>query len=100
MYSTKSNNNNSISSLSPKQRTFTRVEEGGSGSIIRKVHSLDCVRLHGLEFKGGWTTKTMDKASRFSRYTVGAGERYVFIFFCHFTKQKKNIFQVLCKNSF
>lgn len=48
---------------------------------MRKVHSLDCVRLHSLEFKGGWTKPSstreptshfsMDKASRFSRFTAG-----------------------------
>lgn len=77
---------------STKQRYSNAKRPSEDGiSMMRKVRSLDSVRLHGLEFKGGWSKPSstispkstrdphrfieLDKASKFSRYT--AGERYV-----------------------
>lgn len=84
MYATKQRGNNHNGN-----RVSSRFHRG-EGGILRKVQSLDCVRLNQLEFKGGWTKPSSnpsyghhhfdqrEKASRFSRYT--AGERYVIFY--------------------
>ena len=89
--------NGKSSSFSMQHRHLQHREDknilGMRGGVMKKVRSLDSVRLNGYEFKGGWSQPSTrgssrpfqkriqdDKASKFSSCSVGKA-RYVLFYF-------------------